>query len=220
MNEQDAILAAAPRNVDDPTRQRILHAAKANLRRFGADKTTVVDIARDLGMSHSNVYRFFRTKAELLDAIVDEWLAEEAALRDRLVTQPGPTGERLERLLLALLARKRAKLTDDAELSALYQRVLDERPDSGQRLETITRAAFERIIADGVGSGELADVDVPAAARVIKYAVAAFFSPAFVRQMLVDPATTEGVVRDLLRTIVAGFANRDTPPRLGDEHTA
>src|SRR5262245_44422694 len=99
---------------DDPTRRRILAAARANLRRFGAGKATVVDIARDLGMSHSNVYRFFRTKAEILDAVVEEWLAAEEALLADLSSAPGPAGERLERLILTLLARKHQRRAEDA----------------------------------------------------------------------------------------------------------
>ena len=37
---------------------------------------TGADIARAMGMSHANVYRFFKTKAEILDAIVDDWLSK------------------------------------------------------------------------------------------------------------------------------------------------
>ncbi|HEX5505985.1 MAG TPA: TetR/AcrR family transcriptional regulator [Thermomicrobiales bacterium] len=209
-----------PAAADAPTRRLILEAAKANLRRFGADKTTVVDIARALGMSHSNVYRFFRTKAELLDAVVDEWLAEEEALLNSVAAQPGSAGERLERLVLTLLARKRMKHTDDAELSALYYRLLSERPAGFQRLTGATLATIERIIAEGVGSGEFAAINTAAAARATWQALSGFFDPAFVRQMIKETAPAERLVRDVVQTLAAGFANRANPPRLGDGRAA
>jgi AcrR family transcriptional regulator len=206
-----------PADGDAPTRRLILEATKANLRRFGVDKTTVVDVARTLGMSHSNVYRFFRTKAELLDAVVEEWLAEEERLLDTVAAQPGQAGERLERLVLRLLARKRAKHTEDAELSALYYRLLSERPAGFQRLEAATLATVGRIIAEGVSSGELAAIDTAAAARVTWQAVSGFFDPKFVRKMIAQTAPAEQLVRDVIQTVIAGFANKAAPPRLGGD---
>ena len=41
------------------TPERILDAAEEVLRRFGPTKTTVVDVARALGVSHGSVYRHF-----------------------------------------------------------------------------------------------------------------------------------------------------------------
>ncbi|MGO6907884.1 helix-turn-helix domain-containing protein, partial [Rhizobium ruizarguesonis] len=38
---------------------RILDAAERLFRHYGYSKTTVADIARDLGMSPANIYRFF-----------------------------------------------------------------------------------------------------------------------------------------------------------------
>jgi AcrR family transcriptional regulator len=199
---------------DSPTRRRILEAAKANLRRFGADKVTVVDIARDLGMSHSNVYRYFRTKAEILDAVVEEWLAEEEALLGRLSAGPGLAGERLERLILALLARKRINRTEDAELFGLYHRILAERPAALARYDAAQFAAVERIIADGVQTGEFAIREIPAAVRVVRHAIHTFFDPAFARK---SGASAEEGARDVVRALAAGFANREHPPDLGDQ---
>ena len=56
------------------TRDKILEAAEQVLRRFGPAKTTVVDVARALGVSHGSVYRHFASKSELLDAVVEAWL--------------------------------------------------------------------------------------------------------------------------------------------------
>ncbi len=199
---------------DSPTRRRILEAAKANLRRFGADKVTVVDIARDLGMSHSNVYRFFRTKAEILDAVVEEWLAEGKALLGRLSASPGAAGERLERLVLAMLARKRINRTEDAALFDLYHRILAERPAALARYDAAQFAAVKRIIADGVQTSEfaIATHDIPAAVRVVRHAIHTFFDPAFAQKS--DASAEEGA-RDVVRSLVAGFANREHPPDFG-----
>ncbi|MFC7510822.1 TetR/AcrR family transcriptional regulator [Streptomyces thermocarboxydus] len=55
------------------TAERILEATEV-LRRHGPAKATVVDVARALGVSHGSVYRHFRTKAALREAVTKRWL--------------------------------------------------------------------------------------------------------------------------------------------------
>lgn len=57
------------------TAERILEASEGVLRRFGPAKATVVDVARELGVSHGSVYRHFPSKAALRDAVAERWLA-------------------------------------------------------------------------------------------------------------------------------------------------
>jgi AcrR family transcriptional regulator len=51
------------------TADRILDTAEEVLRRYGPAKATVIDVARALGVSHGNVYRFFPSKVALRDAV-------------------------------------------------------------------------------------------------------------------------------------------------------
>jgi AcrR family transcriptional regulator len=49
---------------DSPlTKEKILEAAERVFRRFGPDKTSVVDMAKALGVSHGTLYRHFPSKA-------------------------------------------------------------------------------------------------------------------------------------------------------------
>ena len=70
------------------TLERILDVAEDVLRRFEPAKTTVIDVARALGVSHGSVYRHFPSKAALRDVVTDKhfwlerskWLSQEAIL--------------------------------------------------------------------------------------------------------------------------------------------
>jgi AcrR family transcriptional regulator len=55
----------------DQTRWRILNKADELFHRFGFYKTTVADIARELEMSPANVYKFFASKQELVQAVAE-----------------------------------------------------------------------------------------------------------------------------------------------------
>ena len=62
------------------TPERILEVAREQVRRFGEAKTNVMDIARALGTSHTTIYRHFRSKAEVFDAIIISAMRDEEEL--------------------------------------------------------------------------------------------------------------------------------------------
>ena len=53
---------------------RILDSAERLFRHYGYGKTTVADVARDLGMSTANIYRFFASKTEIHQAVCGRML--------------------------------------------------------------------------------------------------------------------------------------------------
>ena len=73
-------------------RRQILETAGALFHAMGHQKTAVADIARELGMSPANIYRYFASKSAINEAIAGRVLeavagdlgaALEAALTDR-----------------------------------------------------------------------------------------------------------------------------------------
>ena len=187
-----------------PLAQRILDAAEAILRRHGLEKTNVVDIARALGMSHANIYRHFSSKKALVDAVAARWLHTlmdplEAIASDR--TQPA--AERLSRWFHHLRKTKRRKLLQDPELFQLHFNVVKMAPEMITEHVKMLQDQVERIVADGVASGEFAaQLDPGTAARAFLQATTAFHHPALVLQ---KPATTEADARQVLGLLLAGL---------------
>ena len=132
------------------TSEKILEVARDQVRRFGEAKTNVVDIARALGTSHTTIYRRFRSKAEVFDAIVGEAMQDEEELARTFVDSEGAASERLEGLVLALHKRKLERFTNDPEVYQLYRRVVDERPGLIQDYAARMTKLIARILADGV----------------------------------------------------------------------
>ena len=84
----------------DDTRALILETAEALFRRLGFAKTTVADIATDLGMSPANIYRFFPSKNAIVDAICQRCLSEVEEKAWAVARSKAPAGQRIERLSL------------------------------------------------------------------------------------------------------------------------
>ena len=85
--------------------ETIVSATEEMLRRHGPDKTTVLDVARQLGVSHGSVYRHFPSKAALREAVIRRWLDQ---VRDELAAAARnsalPPAERLRALLTVMFA--------------------------------------------------------------------------------------------------------------------
>jgi AcrR family transcriptional regulator len=148
------------------TRDRVLDAAEDTLRRFGPAKTTVVDVARALGVSHGTVYRHFASKAQLRDAVLQRWLERMNPPLEAVAREDGPAGDRLRRWLLTLIGQKRQRAREDPDLFAAYAQLSQEaRGVVVAHLAHMTRM-IAAIVADGMASGEFAaeDAEVTAAA--------------------------------------------------------
>lgn len=159
------------------TRDRILEAAEEALRRYGPAKTTVVDVARALGVSHASVYRHFESKAALRDAVAERWLARIAAPLAAAAAEMGPAPARLRRWLYLLAATKRQRAGSDPQLFATYiALVAESRAVAAAHVAGLV-AQIESIIAAGVASGEFAPVNPPTAAQAVFDAVVRFHNP-------------------------------------------
>src|SRR4051812_32755268 len=197
-----------PNGGQDDTRRLILETARTLLRRFGPDKMTVMDIARSLEMSHANVYRFFRNKSEILDALIDEWLSKIEAFVETIAQRPVSAAERIEAVGLELHRKRRQKLLEDAEFYETYRRVIELRPDfAAKRREKIFNV-FKKLVESGIEAGEFRAIDPQEAAAVLKDATALFLHPLMIPTALSED--TEPRARNVVRYVVAGFCvNRD-----------
>ena len=160
------------------TRERILEAAEEVLRRFGLAKTTVVDVARALGVSHGSIYRHFPSKAALHDAVAEHWLAEKSAPLTAIVNEEGPAAERLRRWLILLSSSTRKYALADPELFATYKELAGAARDVVKAHLDHLAEQITQIIRDGVAQGEFAVADPAVAGRAVLNATTRFNDPA------------------------------------------
>lgn len=169
----------------DDARARILDAAEALLRRHGPDKLAVTDVARALGMSHANVYRFFDSKAALFDALVRRWLGRLEGPLGAIAAEPGPAPDRLKRWALTLHRQKREKVSGEPEMFAAFDKAAELVGDEGTGGAVAAHLAalhaqLARIIADGKAQG-VWPAPSPTAAADVFTTLSPFSHPAMVQ---------------------------------------
>ncbi|MEU6877133.1 TetR family transcriptional regulator [Streptomyces sp. NPDC046712] len=162
------------------TAERILEATEEVLRRYGPAKATVVDVARVLGVSHGSVYRHFRTKAALREAVTHRWLTRaEVALAELIETSDRPAAEKLRAWFAGLFEAKRHKAGDDPELFATYGVLIDEASGVVEQHIDALVGQVRAIVEEGVRKAEFTAADPEATARALFAATAHFHDPAY-----------------------------------------
>ncbi|WP_261841199.1 TetR family transcriptional regulator [Aliamphritea ceti] len=102
------------------TKEQILDVAEDVLRKFGPRKTTVVDVARALNVSHGTVYRHFVSKAALHEAITTRWIERITLPLAEIANGGTQPKQRLREWFQTLMDIKLAKAQDDPEMFASY----------------------------------------------------------------------------------------------------
>ena len=159
--------AATLTSRDDEQRGRIIAAAERLFREIGFQKTTVADIARALGMSPANIYRFFGAKSEIHQAVARQMMSEVEDSVRKIALGPGAAGERLRELVLTNEAMNAARYIGDRKLHDMVETALDENwPIIAEHVEHIARS-LEIIILSGMQSGEFSAGDAKLAAGLV-----------------------------------------------------
>ena len=194
-----------------PPVDRILAAAEAVLRRHGVEKTNVVDIARALGISHTNIYRHFPSKKALLDAVAARWLHVVTSPLEAIAEDHDrPAAERLVAWFDTLRVAKQHKVLDDPELFRVYHRLAMAARELASDHVTGLLDQVERIIAEGMVRGEFSGrLDARASAQACVHAMSPFHHPAMLSQAGTPPKEEEA--HTVLGLLLAGLRTGPTP---------
>jgi AcrR family transcriptional regulator len=188
------------------TAERILEATEEVLRRHGPAKATVVDVARALGVSHGSVYRHFRTKAALREAVTKRWLDRTSDHLSGIVAQDRDPEARLRDWLAALFAAKRRKAGEDPELFATYMVLVGESGESGEAVGehiSVLTGQLTTIVRSGLDSGAFAAADPAATATALFHATDRFHDPCHAREW--EQPGVEGEFESVVDLVLRGL---------------
>ncbi|NKN34993.1 TetR/AcrR family transcriptional regulator [Agrobacterium sp. a22-2] len=182
---------------------RILDAAERLFRHYGYAKTNVADIARDLGMSPANIYRFFSSKADIHQAIAQRMLdaGHEAVLA--IARLPLSAEERLRQYGLQLHRMTVETMLDEEKVHEMVVVALDQQwpviEGHISRLDDVVAS----IIRDGIAAGEFEEQDPIRAARCFGACMVTLCHPQMVAQCLQKPnrANADELIEFALRSL-------------------
>lgn len=149
--------------------------------RFGLDRVTMRDLAREAGISVGAIYLEFESKDALILAVEEKWLGHVDARNADIVRSDAGAEDKLYRLLVEhahLFSRRIRHNQADFEMlmGALQLRYIGRKVRDGRQevLRSMTESAV-RVLEDGNADGTFAVDDPRRSAELVVQAFAEYF---------------------------------------------
>ncbi len=180
-----------PPRTEAEARERIVAAASTCLERFGPAKTTLSDVASELGVTRQTVYRYYANLAELFAAVAQAGLDDFVDRMQRhLSTSSTPSEAAIESVVFAVQAIPRER-----HIGALFQAGetdLFSRDVTSSTAVALGADILRRIPVDWSEIG-VEDDELGGLAEILIRLFVSFL------QYPTDPPRSEDDLRDLLR---------------------
>ncbi|WP_010543604.1 TetR/AcrR family transcriptional regulator [Sphingomonas elodea] len=171
-------LAASRGPAAHNVRDQIIQAAQDHFSHYGYAKTTVADLAREIGFSKAYIYRFFDSKQAIGEAICSNCLS---ALRDAValaVAEADSATEKLRIFIRSLSAESAKLFFVDRKLYEIASYSASERWNSARDHWARIRTMVHDIVTLGRDSGEFErKTPIDEVCRAILYAISPFADP-------------------------------------------
>jgi AcrR family transcriptional regulator len=189
----------------DDTKARIVEAAEALFRQIGYAKTTVADIAAELDMSPANVYRFFPSKNAIVEAICRRCLTEVEEKAWRVARSKAPAAERMERLILEILAYHKENLITEQRVNDMVLAAIEHSWETIRTHKQVLSNVTELILRDGIEAGEFKPVDPHVTAGLIMRSMICFTHPLILGQCIEEGEDVEAEARASIRFVLSAI---------------
>jgi AcrR family transcriptional regulator len=190
--------------------RRIAETAERLYRQYGYQKTTVADIAAELGMSPANVYRFFASKAAITEAVARRITGEVAAQIRAATSEPGLSAcERLRRLVEVMHAGITHTCIADNRMHAMVHAAIEQNWGVIQAHKETIRRMMAEIIADGMAAGEFDVTDADVAASCFQHALVAYCHPVIIEHRLRSGEDIDATLDPMLAFALRGLGARE-----------
>ncbi|PIX66616.1 MAG: hypothetical protein COZ43_05715 [Sphingomonadales bacterium CG_4_10_14_3_um_filter_58_15] len=185
------------------TRSKIIAAADQMIQEKGAISFTMSDLAIAVGMSPSNLYRFFENKDALAEAMAGEWFAELLVIMEDLVSAEMPVEEKLYQFFAKRVVIKRARYEDDPELFESYMELGDEHFEVIKGYVDLADHYMATILAEAMEKGYFKGLELDAVVSLVNTMMQPFCNPTLMMQMM--HLATEERLRIVINTILSGL---------------
>jgi AcrR family transcriptional regulator len=185
-------------------REKAIFSAIERIRRHGVEKVRLVDIAKDVGVSHVALYSHFADKAALLDCVSELWVQSVDALLEQVCQKKKDPLEKIQEYFLKLHLAKLEKVQEDPEVYKAFDMAVD----SGKafiesHLKTMVRQVTG-LVKEAMAARKIRKEAPEKVAAMLITSTMGFTHPKLVAQFLHEKR--EPLLKRILEAILAGLA--------------
>jgi AcrR family transcriptional regulator len=185
MMTQATSKASARGPAEHSVRDQIVKAAHEHFAHYGYAKTTVADLAREIGFSKAYIYRFFESKQAIGEAICADCLDNLfGQVRDSVEQGQGAT-DKLRKFAKTVTTAGVELFFADRKLYEIAAQASAEKWSATQAYSERLQDLLEEILKEGRESGEFErKTPLDETRRSIFYALLPFIDPLFLERSL------------------------------------
>jgi AcrR family transcriptional regulator len=182
---------------------RILDSAERLFRHYGYGKTTVADVARDLGMSTANIYRFFASKTEIHQAVCGRMLEMSYNMALAISRQPISASDRLRQYVNGQYKMTVEVMLDEQKVHEMVIVAIERDWHVIEKHVDRIHDIIAQIIREGIAAGEFVEQDARTASMNFGAATVTLCHPQMVAQCLAkeNRATPEDLIEYAIRAL-------------------
>jgi AcrR family transcriptional regulator len=182
---------------------RILDTAERLFRHYGYAKTNVADIAKDLGMSPANIYRFFASKTEIHQALCARMLEGVRATARQVLGQKISATERLRQWIMTQHKITVETMLDHEKVHEIVVIAMERDWSVIDRHINYIHDLMADVIREGIALGEFREQDAFVASRCFGAATILLCHPLLAAQCLAktNQAAPEQILEYALRSL-------------------
>lgn len=159
-------------------RDQIVEAANGCFARYGYAKTTVADLAREIGFSKAYIYRFFNSKQAIGEAICTSRLDQIVESTRAAIEQGSSANDRFRRMAKSLTTLSVELFFHDRKIYDIAAHSSGEQWASARAYQDSLRGMIMEIVQEGRERGEFErKTPLDETCRAIFYAMMPFVEP-------------------------------------------
>ena len=184
-------------------KEKAIDATMVKMRENGFDKVRLIDIAKELGLSHAALYAHFKDKTALFDSVSERWLHQINESLEAVCRELQEPSEKILPWMLTLHRAKVAKVLHDPELYKAFDlSTAVEKPFARKHMERI-HAQLVGLVKEAIAKRHLRDADAETMAEVLEESMMAFHHPRLVAQHVHEDR--EPLLRLVLESVMKGL---------------
>lgn len=188
---------------DHSIREQIVSAANDHFAKYGYGKTTVSDLAKEIGFSKAYIYKFFDSKQAIGEAICNQCLDTVLASVTKSTADAKSATDKLRRLFRAIVTASAELFFSDRKLYDIASYSVTEKWASSSQYCDKIYAMLEQVILEGRQSGEFErKTPLDETCRAITNAMQPFTNPVMLQYSLDQlPDAPNEVINLVLRSL-------------------
>lgn len=170
----------------------IVDKAESLFRDVGYSKTTVAEIAKSLGMSQANVYRYFPTKAAINEVICERVVTRIEDRCKSIIDKDSDPKQAISKFQIEYYRAVRDNVIKDQRLHEMVVKAVEQYWPVIQGHIDRMDLMMQEILSKGVSKGSFKNINIQETSLALQNAFSSFTYPALVERQIADASQSGG----------------------------